>query len=83
MAQMPNHTHIAQASSKIAREQKPGNHIWGTTQDKSAYRSSTNYTNMSSQAIPQAGGGQAHNNMQPYLAINYVIALTGIYPSRS
>ncbi|MEJ2750285.1 MAG: phage tail protein, partial [Anaerolineae bacterium] len=30
-----------------------------------------------------SGGSQAHNNMQPFLAINFIIALVGIYPSRS
>jgi microcystin-dependent protein len=36
-----------------------------------------------SQAIATAGGGQAHQNMQPYLGLNFVIALVGLYPSRS
>ncbi len=33
--------------------------------------------------VEQAGGGQAHYNMQPYTAVNYIIALQGIYPSRN
>ncbi|NPU63995.1 phage tail protein [Bradyrhizobium sp. 83012] len=33
--------------------------------------------------VGSSGGGQAHNNMQPYLAISYVIALNGVYPSRN
>jgi len=33
--------------------------------------------------IASTGGGQAHNNMQPFLVLNYCIALTGVYPSRS
>lgn len=35
------------------------------------------------QALPSAGGGQAHNNMQPFIAVNFIIALQGLYPSRS
>ena len=34
-------------------------------------------------SISNGGGSQEHNNMQPYLAVNYIIALQGIYPSRS
>ncbi len=37
---------------------------------------------MAPTALATAGGGQPHNNMQPSLVVNYVIALVGIYPSR-
>ena len=38
---------------------------------------------MSSEALNDAGGGQAHENRQPLLVLNFIIALTGLYPSRS
>jgi microcystin-dependent protein len=38
---------------------------------------------MYGQALKPEGGGQPHNNMQPYLGMNFIIALVGIYPSRS
>jgi microcystin-dependent protein len=38
---------------------------------------------MSLAAIGAAGAGQPHDNMQPYLAVNYIIALAGIFPSRN
>lgn len=41
-----------------------------------------NLTPLSDQSIAPAGGDQPHNNMQPYLGMNYIIALEGIYPSR-
>lgn len=40
-------------------------------------------TSMSAQVISLAGGSQPHNNMQPYLVVNYIIALQGVFPSRS
>lgn len=43
----------------------------------------TNLTPMALEASPPVGGGQPHNNMQPFLALNYFIALQGIYPPRS
>ena len=42
-----------------------------------------NSTATSTTTIGQTGGSQAHNNMQPFLAINYIIALDGVFPSRS
>ena len=38
---------------------------------------------MMSETTGSTGGGQAHNNMQPYLTVNFIIALQGVYPSRS
>jgi microcystin-dependent protein len=38
---------------------------------------------MNPAVVNSAGGSQAHNNLQPYLVVNFVIALTGIFPSRS
>jgi microcystin-dependent protein len=47
------------------------------------YHSPTNLGDMAEQALPNAGGSQAHNNLQPYLTMNFIIALVGLYPSRS
>jgi microcystin-dependent protein len=38
---------------------------------------------MNPTAIADAGGGQPHTNMQPYLTLNFIIALTGIFPSQN
>jgi microcystin-dependent protein len=38
---------------------------------------------MSPNALGAAGGGQPHNNMQPFLALRFIIALEGVYPSRN
>ena len=47
------------------------------------YATTTTPVAMHAQAVNPAGGGQPHNNLQPYLALNYLIALQGIYPSRN
>jgi microcystin-dependent protein len=44
---------------------------------------STVDTTMTAGVVAQAGGSQAHNNLQPYLVVNYIIALRGIFPSRN
>jgi microcystin-dependent protein len=46
------------------------------------YQSSSN-TQLAPQALPSVGGDQPHNNLQPYLTLNFCIALQGIFPSRS
>jgi len=85
-AQMPNHTHTLRASNLPGDLQVPASdRSLARAQGGNAYQQNTssNLVPMADQALPNAGGSQAHNNMQPYIAINYIIALQGLYPSRS
>jgi microcystin-dependent protein len=83
-AQIPNHNHPLMASAEDADDDDPGsNKSLATTVDASVYNTGQNLVPMANEALPAAGGSQSHNNMQPYLAINFIIALTGLYPSRS
>ncbi len=84
-AQMPSHTHQMQASGRPANNDDPASDRWLGTAGSSnaAYAPPQNLVQMASQSLESAGGSQPHNNMQPYLAINYIIALVGLYPSRS
>lgn len=81
-AQMPNHNHTAIVSEEDGRDNDPGNDRWVGAGDQ-MWGSATSMNPMSEQTLPSAGGSQAHNNMQPYLTMNYIIALVGLYPSRS
>jgi len=47
------------------------------------YSSEVSNCTLSPSSTSIAGQGQAHNNMQPYLCVNFIIALEGIYPSRN
>ena len=88
--QMPAHTHIAQlqATSTAAASGAPNGALLAT-QPRSGgvnvYAAGTADTPMSSSAIQVSvtGNTQPIPNLQPYLAINYLIALQGIYPSRN
>jgi microcystin-dependent protein len=86
-AQMPSHTHQLRASTAAADEEgesNPTNNYTGRPQVAQAlYRASGTTVAMADQALPTAGGGQAHNNLQPLLTLNFIIALVGLYPSRS
>jgi len=82
-AQMPNHNHRVEGSGRPAIQDDPANRYPAATTGFTPYHSASNLVAMAEQAIPSTGGSQAHNNMQPYLAMNFIIALVGLYPSRS
>ena len=78
--EVPAHNHSMHAASEGADQSKPGgNEIAGGT----FYHAPATDAIMSPSSIGNTGGGQGHNNMQPSLIVNYCVALTGTYPSRS
>jgi microcystin-dependent protein len=85
VAEIPPHTHTPQAATVAANSPTPRGTALAepvaTVGD--VYATSPVNTVMASQAIANAGGGQPHTNLQPYLTVNFCIALTGIFPSRS
>ncbi|WP_299866467.1 tail fiber protein [uncultured Hoeflea sp.] len=84
-AQMPNHTHTLRGSGERADLFAPANNRhYARASGGAAYQSNAtaNLTPMADAALQNAGGSQAHNNLQPYLTMNFIIALVGLYPSR-
>jgi hypothetical protein len=65
-----------------ATQGAPTGNYWANT-GKSVYSTSPGNATMSSQAITNVGGSQAHLNMQPFLVLNFCIALQGIFPSQN
>lgn len=83
-AQMPNHTHTMQAAINPGNEDDPASTTYlARPVGASLYHLSSSKVAMSQASIPNTGGSQPHNNMQPYITMNYIIALVGLYPSRS
>lgn len=85
--QIPPHSHGAGCSDANGSAQAPTNAFPAAGVDSSrgtvnGYGTSANQK-LNGGFIENTGGGQAHSNMQPFLAINYVITLEGIFPSRS
>jgi microcystin-dependent protein len=86
--QMPAHTHshtaFAEAGDSISPQGNfnAGLTLSGSGTQESLYASSAN-TTMNPASIGVAGGSQPHNNMPPFLCINFIIALEGIFPSRN
>jgi microcystin-dependent protein len=77
------HTHLVAAQSSGGNSNTPSGNLPGaSTSPVQAYGATPN-TPMNAAMVGPAGGSQPHNNIQPSLVVNYIIALTGIFPSRN
>jgi microcystin-dependent protein len=81
LGEMPMHNHVAVGSSNPASVPSPTGNLWAK-QSTSAYAPTAN-TSLNPAAIANNGSGQAHDNMPPYLVLNFCIALQGIFPTRN
>jgi microcystin-dependent protein len=84
-SQMPLHSHSLPASADLANAAVPGNAVPAARSRGSAnlYVSGTPDTTLGSGSLAPAGGNLPHSHMPPYLGLNFVIALFGIFPSRN
>jgi len=82
IAELPTHTHVVNASSiAINGNANPANRFLGG--GNNVYASPQNLTALNTQTVGNVGGSQAHLNMQPFLVLNFSIALQGIFPSQT
>jgi microcystin-dependent protein len=82
-SQIPAHTHTAQASSDPGNTPIPTGNVLADTAPNELYHDATSLVALRAGTIANAGANQAHNNMQPYLVLNFCIALQGLFPSRN
>lgn len=80
--QLPNHIHSFRVSSDIGSEINPNGKHLAASPNIRVYREAETNVNLSNSAVLNVGGSQQHNNIMPFTCINYIIALTGIFPSR-
>ncbi len=83
VAQMPGHTHPVKASSSAAASDLPRGRALARSSSDIYTAEPDATTVMNAKMLGDAGGSEPHANIQPYLAVNFCIALTGIFPSRS
>ena len=85
-SQMPNHSHVPNGITSNSTTDPTGA-IWGGGvgggRGTYIYANDKDGTEMNAMAINTTGGGYPHNNLQPFVAINYIIALEGVYPVKS
>lgn len=81
--QIPAHSHPLLGSGNNADSTQPNNNVAGvvTVVGVTAYGTDAPPTNLNPQAVSSVGGSQPHTNFQPYLCINFIISLFGIFPS--
>lgn len=80
LAEMPAHTHTVTASGAVGTARSPVDATWAAN-PANPYYSGYGDVAMSGAAVSPVGGGLPHTNMQPYLTLNFVIALQGIFSS--
>lgn len=80
--QIPSHSHPFMATTEAGQDSAPGNDILAKTTGDIYNANASNQVAMNAVSIQPAGGGQPHENMQPFLCINFIISIFGIYPSK-
>lgn len=81
-SEMPQHTHLAFASDAAGDTPAPNGNLLGNVSTK-VYGGMTNQKTLHPQTMLSQGGGQPHENRQPFLALMFIIALQGIFPSQN
>ena len=83
LSEIPSHTHSVNVSNTTGTTDTPGgNYLAQSSEGINEYASTSNSI-MNAGSLNNTGGGQAHNNMQPYLVMSWCIATAGIFPSHS
>jgi microcystin-dependent protein len=83
-SEIPSHGHNWMGSGQVAEDRTPANEVFARATGGNLYTTDTSQmVQLASTAVQPAGGGQPHNNLQPYLTLNFCIALQGVYPPRT
>jgi microcystin-dependent protein len=79
--QLPTHIHQLMATNTNGALANPTNAFLGAVNN--AYTNAVSLTTINPATVTSVGGSQPHNNMMPYLVLNFIIALQGIFPSQN
>jgi microcystin-dependent protein len=80
--QLPAHSHALQASANPGTATAPAGNVWAEWDD-SPYATTAPGTTMDPASLSTVGGSQPHENRAPFLAVNFIIAVNGIFPTQS
>ena len=81
ISELPEHTHVLSGTSADGNALVPGNALLAKTANFLYHSPDNNLVAMNPASVTNVGGSQAHLNMQPFLTLNFCIALQGIFPS--
>ncbi|HTC95662.1 MAG TPA: tail fiber protein [Terriglobales bacterium] len=82
-SQIPAHSHVPQGFSGVGNQSSPGSGVWASSSPATYYGDTAPSVAMDPAAIGSAGGSQPHDNMVPFLVINFILSLFGIFPSQT
>lgn len=80
---LPSHTHSVTGTTETGNSPNVNNMVYGQSTQIKVYTQGTASRYFAPVTVSTVGGGQPHDNMQPYLVVNFIIALAGIYPSQN
>ena len=84
IAELPGHTHVVQGSAADGDSILPASgYVLAGSKASSVYGPANRLTSLAPDSISNIGGSQAHENRQPFLTLNFCIALQGIFPSQN
>jgi microcystin-dependent protein len=83
ISEIPTHTHVAMASNTNGTQIAPAGNLLAGSPNQLYHLPDANLAAMAPSTLGNVGGSQAHLNMQPFLVINFSIALQGIFPSQT
>jgi microcystin-dependent protein len=81
--QIPSHTHAATCSTGPGNQTNPDGAVPGDSASVQIYYEDIPDSNFRTGNIQTAGGSQPHENMQPFLVLNYIIAMLGVFPTQN
>jgi microcystin-dependent protein len=82
ISELPAHNHVPVGNTSAPTAPGPGGNLWAANPNN-LYATAANNNGMNPACILPTGGSQPHENMSPYLVLNFVIALQGIFPSQN
>lgn len=82
-SQIPAHSHVPQANDNAGTANGPGGNVWAQSATLNPYSSAAPSVTMDPGAMASGGGSQPHDNMIPFLVVNFILSLFGIFPSQT
>jgi microcystin-dependent protein len=83
VSQIAAHTHLFLGANAVANDPNPTNNLVAESSAITMYQSASPNVPMAAGVLSPVGGSQPHTNFQPYLCINFIISLFGLFPSQT
>ena len=83
VSQIPAHSHVPQCQSAAGSQTGPAGNVWATSALSNYDAGDPPDSTLNPAAIGSSGGSQPHDNMIPFLVINFILSLFGVFPSQS